>query len=273
MTTPARHIVVDGNEAVASIAHRASEVIAIYPITPSSPMGELADEWSSHGRTNIWDGIPSVVEMQSEAGAAGAVHGALQAGALATTFTSSQGLLLMIPNMYKIAGELLPAVFHVAARAVATHALLDIRRPPRRLRVPEHRLRCWPRAPSRKRTTSGASRTRRRCGRASCSCTLRRLPDVARGAQDRRGGRLCAARALRRRPRARLDRALSPDHLTVRGTAQNPDTFFQAREAANPSATPAPGRLPRRWRPSPHSPDAATACSTTWGTPRPSASS
>src|SRR5688500_5200887 len=118
-----RQAMVDGNEAAAAVAHRLSEVIAIYPITPSSPMGELADEWSAAGRTNLWGAVPDVVEMQSEAGAAGALHGALQKGALATTFTASQGLLLMIPNMFKIAGELTPAVVHVAARTIATHAL------------------------------------------------------------------------------------------------------------------------------------------------------
>src|SRR5262245_12220236 len=114
---------VDGNEAAASVAFRCSEVCCIFPITPSSPMAELADEWSSKGRTNLWGTVPAVVEMQSEGGAAGALHGALQGGALGTTFTSSQGLLLMIPNMYKIAGELTPAVIHVAARSLATHAL------------------------------------------------------------------------------------------------------------------------------------------------------
>ncbi|MDP1878995.1 MAG: pyruvate:ferredoxin (flavodoxin) oxidoreductase, partial [Actinomycetota bacterium] len=113
----------DGNEAVALVAHRLSDVCAIYPITPASAMGEYADAWSAAGRTNLWGGVPTVVEMQSEAGAAGALHGALQKGSLATTFTSSQGLLLMLPNMYKIAGELTPAVIHVAARAIATHAL------------------------------------------------------------------------------------------------------------------------------------------------------
>ena len=106
---------VDGNEAVATVAHRTSEVIAIYPITPSSGMGELADQWSGEGRTNLWGMIPIVVEMQSEGGAAGAVHGVLQGGAIATTFTASQGLLLMIPNLYKIAGELSPIAIHVAA--------------------------------------------------------------------------------------------------------------------------------------------------------------
>ena len=118
-----RVVTVDGNEAAASVAFRTNEVIAIYPITPSSPMGELSDEWSAKGRTNIFGTIPEVVEMQSEAGAAGALHGALQGGAMATSFTASQGLLLKIPNMYKIAGELIPSVIHVAARSLATHAL------------------------------------------------------------------------------------------------------------------------------------------------------
>ena len=113
----------DGNGAAASVAYRLSEVCCIYPITPSSPMAELADEWSSQGRRNVWGNVPAVVEMQSEGGAAGALHGALQGGALATTFTASQGLLLMIPNMYKIAGELTPAVFHVAARSLAAQGL------------------------------------------------------------------------------------------------------------------------------------------------------
>ena len=116
-------VTIDGNEATASVAHRINEVIAIYPITPSSNMGEFADEWSALKRRNIWGTIPSVIEMQSEGGAAGAVHGALQSGSLTTTFTASQGLLLMIPNMYKIAGELTSTVFHVSARSVATHAL------------------------------------------------------------------------------------------------------------------------------------------------------
>ncbi len=116
-------ITAEGNEAVATIAHALSEVIAIYPITPSTPMGEFADAWSAAGRANLWGTVPLVIEMQSEGGAAGAIHGALQTGSLATTFTASQGLLLMIPNMYKIAGELTPTVFHVAARSLATQAL------------------------------------------------------------------------------------------------------------------------------------------------------
>src|SRR4026207_1349596 len=113
----------DGNEAAASIAFRVNEICAIYPITPSSTMGELADQWASDGRTNIWGTVPHVVQMQSEGGAAGAVHGALQTGAMTTTFTASQGLLLMIPNMFKIAGELTATVFHVAARSLAAQAL------------------------------------------------------------------------------------------------------------------------------------------------------
>ncbi len=114
---------IDGNQAVASVAHRLNEVIAIYPITPSSPMGEWADQWAAEGQPNIWGTVPSVVEMQSEGGAAGAVHGALQSGALTTTFTASQGLLLMLPNMYKIAGELTATVFHIAARSLAAQGL------------------------------------------------------------------------------------------------------------------------------------------------------
>jgi len=116
-------LTMDGNEAVASVAYRVNEVIAIYPITPSSPMGEWADEWAAKNLKNIWGTVPSVTEMQSEGGAAGAVHGALQTGSLSCTFTASQGLLLMIPNMYKIAGELTPSVFHVTARTLAAHAL------------------------------------------------------------------------------------------------------------------------------------------------------
>jgi pyruvate-ferredoxin/flavodoxin oxidoreductase len=116
-------VTIDGNAAASQVAHALSEVIAIYPITPSSPMGEMADELSAAGETNIWGTVPDVTEMQSEAGAAGAVHGALTTGALTTTFTASQGLLLMIPNMYKIAGELIPTVFHVSARSLAAQGL------------------------------------------------------------------------------------------------------------------------------------------------------
>ena len=116
-------VMMDGNEAAAHVAYHINDVIAIYPITPSSPMGEWADQWAAEGHRNLWGSVPSVAEMQSEGGAAGAVHGALQTGSMTTTFTASQGLLLMIPNMFKIAGELTPCVFHVAARTIATHAL------------------------------------------------------------------------------------------------------------------------------------------------------
>jgi len=123
MKEKSKKLICDANEAVARVAHKTNEVCAIYPITPASPMGEHVDVYSSKGQKNIWENVPRIVEMQSEGGAAGAVHGALQAGALTTTFTASQGLLLMIPNMYKMAGELLPSVIHVAARTIATHAL------------------------------------------------------------------------------------------------------------------------------------------------------
>ena len=116
-------ITADANEAVASVAYRLSELVAVYPITPASPMGEWADTWATASRPNLWGAVPRVVEMQSEAGAAGALHGSLQAGVMSTTFTASQGLLLMLPNMFKIAGELTPVVFHIAARTIATHAL------------------------------------------------------------------------------------------------------------------------------------------------------
>ena len=124
-----QQVMIDGNEAVAYTAYRFNEVIAIYPITPSSGMGELADAWAAAGISNIWGTVPLVMEMQSEGGAAGAVHGALTTGSLTTTFTASQGLLLMIPNMYKIAGELTPTVFHVTARSLATQCPFHFRRP------------------------------------------------------------------------------------------------------------------------------------------------
>src|ERR1039457_5105787 len=116
-------LTLDANEGVAHVAYRLNEVMAIYPITPSSPMAEWCDQWASEGKRNLWGTIPGIIELQSEGGAVGAVHGMLQTGSLATSFTASQGLLLMVPNMFNIAGELLPAVFHVTARAVATHAL------------------------------------------------------------------------------------------------------------------------------------------------------
>ncbi len=226
----------DANEAVANVAYRLNEVIAIYPITPSSTMGEWADQWASEGVPNIWGTVPQVVEMQSEGGAAGAVHGALQTGSLATTFTASQGLLLMIPNMNKIAGELTPAVFQVTARTIATHALSIFG---------DHSdvMSC--------RTTGFAM---------LCSNSVQEAMDMALIAhaatlesripfihffdgfrtshevnkiemlvEDDLRAMINMDRVLEHRLRA-----LSPDHPVLRGTAQNPDVFFQSREAANP---------------------------------------
>ena len=226
----------DANEAVAYVAYRVNEVIAIYPITPSSPMGEWADQWASEGLQNVWGTIPQVVEMQSEGGAAGAVHGALQTGSLATTFTASQGLLLMVPNMNKIAGELTPTAFHVSARTLATHALSIFG---------DHSdvMTC--------RTTGFAM---------LCSNSVQEAMDLALIAhaaalesripflhffdgfrtshevnkiemltEDDMRGLINMDRVMEHR-----QRALSPDHPVLRGTAQNPDVFFQCRETINP---------------------------------------
>ena len=236
-------MICDGNEAAASVAHRASEVIAIYPITPSSAMGELADEWSAAGHKNLWDTVPEVVEMQSEGGAAGAVHGALQAGALATTFTASQGLLLMIPNLYKIAGELTPFCMHVTARTLATHALSifgdhsDVMA----CRQTGFALLC-----------SGSVQEAHDLALVAHAATLRaRVPFLHFFDGFRTSHELAKIEKLEDDDlRALIDdaliaehrkRALSPDHPVLRGTAQNPDVFFQAREAANGfyEATPA----------------------------------
>jgi pyruvate-ferredoxin/flavodoxin oxidoreductase len=228
-------VTIDGNEATAYVAHQINEVIAIYPITPSSNMGEWADEWSAKGQPNIWGTVPTVVEMQSEAGASGALHGALQGGALATTFTAAQGLLLMIPSMFKIAGELTPATIHVSARTVATHALSIFG---------DH---------------SDVMATRSTGWGMAASASVQEAMDFALIAQ--------AASLRSRIPflhffdgfrtshevakveqltvddlRAMIDdnlvnehraRALSPDHPVLRGSSQNPDVFFQAREAMN----------------------------------------
>ncbi len=228
--------IVDGNEAAATIAHKLSEVIAIYPITPASPMGELADMWSLHGRPNLWGVVPDVVEMQSEAGAAGAMHGSLQTGALSTTFTASQGLLLMLPNMYKIAGELTSTVIHVAARSVATHALSIFG---------DHSDVMSARQTGFAMLSSASVQEAHDFALVSHLATMQtRVPflhffdgfrtsheiskiatigdDVIRGLVDED---LIAAHRLR---------ALNPNKPVLRGTAQNPDVFFQAREAANP---------------------------------------
>ncbi len=228
-------ITVDGNEAAASVAHRLSEVIAIYPITPSSAMGELSDEWSSAGRPNVWGMVPSVVEMQSEGGAAGAVHGALQAGCLATTFTASQGLLLMIPNMYKIAGELTPFAMHVAARTLATHALSIFG---------DHSDVMACRQTGFAMLASGSVQEAQDFAAIAHAATLSsRIPflhffdgfrtshEIAKITPvDDETLRALVPDALVAAHRAR---ALTPDRPVVRGTAQNPDVFFQAREAGN----------------------------------------
>ncbi len=231
-----RMVTVDGNEAATSVAHRLSEVIAIYPITPSSPMGELADEWSAQGRTNIWGAVPEVVEMQSEGGAAGAVHGALQGGALATTFTSSQGLLLMVPNMYKIAGELAAFCMHVAARTVATHALsifgdqsdvMACRQTGFAIlgsgSVQEvHDLAC----------IAHAATLRSRVPFLHFFDGFRTSHEVAKIEELSDDDlRVMVPDEL---VAAHRERALTPDRPVIRGTAQNPDAFFQAREACNP---------------------------------------
>jgi pyruvate-ferredoxin/flavodoxin oxidoreductase len=238
----AKMVTIDGNEAAAHVAYKTNEIIAIYPITPSSAMGEWADTWSAEGRKNLWGTVPSVIEMQSEGGAAGAVHGALQTGALTTTFTASQGLLLMIPNMFKIAGELTSTVFHVSARTVATHALSIFG---------DH---------------SDVMSTRSTGFGILASNSVQEVMDFALIAQ---------AAALRSRVpmlhffdgfrtshevmkveqlsdeqmkgviddyliHAHRMRRLSPEHPKLRGSAQNPDVFFQAREAANPFYLAAP---------------------------------
>jgi pyruvate-ferredoxin/flavodoxin oxidoreductase len=227
---------IDGNEAVATVAYRLNEVIAIYPITPSSAMGEWADQWASEGVPNIWGTVPRVVEMQSEGGAAGAVHGALQTGALATTFTASQGLLLMIPNMNKIAGELTPTVFHVSARTVATHALSIFG---------DHSdvMSC--------RTTGFAMLSSNSVQEAmdmaliAQAATLEsRIPfvhffDGFRTSHEVNKIEMLHEDDLRaliniERILEHRERALSPDHPVLRGTAQNPDVYFQAREAITP---------------------------------------
>ncbi len=227
---------IDGNEAAARIAYSLSEVVAIYPITPASPMGELADAWAAAGRPNAWGSVPEVIEMQSEAGAAGTLHGALQTGALATTFTASQGLLLMLPNMFKIAGELTPAVIHVAARALATHALSIFGD---HSDVMAARSTGW--------AMLGASTVQEAHDFAlvAHAATLRtRVPflhffDGFRTSHEiNRVELIEPADAL-----ALVDehlvadhkaRRLRPDAPVIRGTAQNPDVFFQAREAASP---------------------------------------
>ena len=233
MTRP--HITIDGNEAVASVAHRTNEVIAIYPITPSSNMGEWADEWSAKGRKNIWGTIPTVTEMQSEGGAAGAVHGALQAGALTTTFTASQGLLLMIPNMFKIAGELTSFCMHVSARTVATHALSIFG---------DHSDVMACRQTGFSMLASGSVQEAHDLAAIGQRATLKSRVPVLHYFDGFRTSHEVAkieqltdedlrAMITEEMVAAHRARALTPDKPILRGTAQNPDTFFQAREACN----------------------------------------
>ena len=236
-------LMVDGNEAAARVAFQLSEVIAIYPITPASPMGELADAWSAAGRPNLWGDVPTVIEMQSEAGAAGTLHGALQSGALSTTFTASQGLLLMIPNMYKIAGELTPTVIHVAARAIATHALSIFG---------DHSDVMAARATGFAMLASSDVQECQDLALVAHAATLKsRVPflhffDGFRTSHEVNGiETIDPSVAARLIPdslvAAHRSRALDPNRPAVRGTSQNPDVFFQAREAANPFYLDLPG--------------------------------
>lgn len=228
--------IIDGNQAAAHIAYRLSEVIAIYPITPSSAMGEWSDEWAAHHQLNIWNCVPKVIEMQSEGGAAGVLHGALQAGALATTFTASQGLLLMLPNMYKIAGELTPTVFHIAARSLACQGLSifgdhsDVMS----ARMTGFAMLC----------ANTPQEAHDFALLAHCTSLMSRLPfmhffDGFRTSHELAKVALIDDETIK----AMIDqqcvsehkkRALSPDHPVLRGTAQNPDVYFQARETVNP---------------------------------------
>ena len=236
-------VTIDGNEAAASVAHRLSELCCIYPITPSSPMAELADEWSSRGRTNIWGTVPSVVEMQSEGGAAGALHGALQGGTLATTFTASQGLLLMIPNMYKIAGELTSAVMHVAARSLAAQGLSIFG---------DHSDVMAARQTGFALLASASVQEAHDLALVAHATTLStRVPfvhffDGFRTSHELNTIEMLGDEDLRALVpadlvRAHRARALSPEHPFIRGTAQNPDVYFQARETVNPFYARVPG--------------------------------
>ncbi len=238
-----RSHVLDGNEAAARIAHLTSEVVAIYPITPSSTMGELADAWSAAGQKNIWGMVPQVIEMQSEAGAAGAVHGSLQAGALTTTFTASQGLLLKLPNMFKIAGELTPTVFHIAARTLATHALSIFG---------DHSDVMAARTTGFALLASASVQEAQDMAMIASMATLKsRVPflhffDGFRTSHEVNKIDLLFEEDVRELideelVQAHRARALNPDSPVLRGSAQNPDVFFQAREACNAFYTAVPG--------------------------------
>jgi pyruvate-ferredoxin/flavodoxin oxidoreductase len=236
-------VILDGNEAAASVAYRLSEVVAIYPITPSSPMAEWADQWRSEGKKNIWGALPIVEELQSEGGAAGALHGALQAGAFATTFTASQGLLLMIPNMYKIAGELTPATMHVTARTLATHALSIFGD---HSDVMACRSTGWAMLAS-----NSVQEVADMALVAQIATLESRIPFIHFFDGFRTSHEVGKILPIEDETiRALLDdkyiiqfrqNALSPDRPIIRGTAQNPDVFFQAREACTPIHAAVPG--------------------------------
>ena len=235
----------DGNEAAARVAYALSEVVALYPITPASPMGEHCDDWAAAGRPNLWGVVPGIVEMQSEAGAAGALHGALQQGAMATTFTASQGLLLMIPNMFKIAGELTPAVIHVAARTVATHALSIFG---------DHSDVMHARSTGWAMLAAGSVQEAHDLALVAHAATLRsRVPflhffDGFRTSHEVNKIEVLGDEDLRALVReadvaAARARGMTPEAPVLRGTAQNPDVFFQAREAANRFHDAVPGTV------------------------------
>lgn len=230
-----KNVLLDGNEAAAYIAYKVSEVCAIYPITPSSTMGEFTDTWSAQGKKNIWGTTPKVIEMQSEAGAAGTVHGSLQAGSMTTTFTASQGLLLMIPNMYKIAGELTPAVFHIAARTIATQALSIFG---------EHSDVMAARQTGFAMLCSNSVQEAMDLALISHSATLKsRIPFMHFFDGFRTSHEVSKVKQITDNTISQMiddkevlkfrDRALTPDRPVIRGTAQNPDVFFQSRESAN----------------------------------------
>ena len=236
-------VTLDGNEAAASVAHRINEVIAIYPITPSSNMGEWSDEWSAQGRTNIWGTVPLVAEMQSEGGAAGAVHGSLQAGALTTTFTASQGLLLMIPNMGKIAGELTAFTMHVSARAIGHNGISIFGDHSDVMSCRQTGFAMMPSCSVQEAhdfaLIAQASSLRSRVPFLHFFDGFRTSHEVAKierlGDDDLRhmiDDTLVAAHR---------DRSLRPERPVVRGTTQNPDAFFQTREACTPFYQACPG--------------------------------
>src|ERR1700747_715293 len=227
---------IDGNEAAARVAYQLNEVIALFPITPASPMGESADAWAASGKKNLWGTVPAIIEMQSEGGAAGAIHGALQTGALSTTFTASQGLLLMIPNLYKIAGELTPFVLHVAARSLAAQALSIFG---------DHSDVMAVRQTGFALLSAASVQEAHDFALVAHAATLEtRVPfvhffDGFRTSHELQTIEMLGDEDVRalisdELVRAHRARALSPERPFIRGTAQNPDIYFQARETVNP---------------------------------------